>query len=319
MSSTTTQSHIPSESTIHRPVGNTLNDFRHPLHSDHSALMHASDDMSVEWHTLFDHTHQTASHGHGHAHGRGGDDWSSIADSALTGSNVGGVTEDGFDPKDLKKKVSDAQVYGPRFCVLYETFCHKNHITMDIRRHLMSLCLENLVPFVKWARENDAQIQWIQNTLLENDYLRPEVRNGVVIVLIYTFASIKASLDPNLDMFITLQDNDQGLGIANKFSLKIYNDPFFYLTFLKTTISALIDAGVLPDNERQNQPKRNKIAYQNREELQAFQRIQRMIVEALDSGNVVAAKALVSDVANFWQQRGKVSDGGSSLWVWRPL
>lgn len=300
----TTQTHIPAESTIHRPVGgNNISDFRHPLHNDHSSLMHASDDMSVEWHSLFDHTIQTPSH---HAHGRGGDDWSSMADSALTGSNVG-VTEDGFDPKDLKKKVSDAQVYGPRFCVLYETFCQKNNIAMDIRRHLMSLCLENLVPFVKWARENDAQIQWIQNTLLENDYLRPEVRNGVVIVLIYTFASIKASLDPNLDMFITLQDNDQGLGIANKFSLKIYNDPFFYLTFLKTTISALIDAGVLPDNERQNQPKRNKIAYQNREELQAFQRIQRMIVEALDSGNVVGAKALVSDVANFWQQRGKVS------------
>jgi hypothetical protein len=314
--STTTQPHIPAESAIHRPVGNTLSDFRHPLHSDHSSLMHASDDMSVEWHTLFDHTAS-----HGHAHGRGGDDWSSMADSALGGSNVGGVTDDGFDPKDLKKKVSDAQVYGPRFCVLYETYCHKNHITMDIRRHLMSLCLENLVPFVKWARENDTQIQWIQNTLLENDYLRPEVRNGVVIVLVYTFASIKASLDPNLDMFITLQDNDQGLGIANKFSLKIYNDPFFYLTFLKTTISALIDAGVLPDNERQNQPKRNKIAYQNREELQAFQRIQRMIVEALDSGNVVGAKALVSDVATFWQQRGKVSDGGGSVCVceWRPL
>lgn len=262
---------------------------------------HLSDDMSVEWHNLFDPTVATPSHGNQNRP----DDWASIGESILTGSNVG-IGEDGFDPREMKKKVSDAQVYGPRFCVLFETYCRKHNITIDIHRHLMSLCLEHLVPFIKWARESDNQVQWIQSTLLENDYLRPEVRNGVVMVIIYTFASIKATLDPNLDMFITLQDNDQGLGIANKFSLKIYNDPFFYLIFLKQSISALIDAGALPDNERQNQPKRNKIPYQNREELLAFQRIQRMILDALDSGNINTAKTIVSDVANFWQQRGKV-------------
>lgn len=56
---------------------------------------------------------------------------------------------------------------------------------------------------------------------IENDYLRPEVRNGIVMVIVYTFASIKATLAEGLDMFITLQDNESGLGIANRFSLKV--------------------------------------------------------------------------------------------------
>jgi hypothetical protein len=147
----------------------------------------------------------------------------------------------------------------------------------------MSLCTEHVVSFIKWARESEEQSGWIAHTLLNNDYLRPEVRNGIVIVLIYTFAAIKAATatssnsasnsanssssstgggggggEGGEDMFSTLQDVEQGLGIANKFSLKIYNDPFDYLYFLKATITGLIDAKALPDNERQNQPKKNK-------------------------------------------------------------
>ena len=70
------------------------------------------------------------------------------------------------------------------------------------------------------------------------------------MVLIYTFASIKAQEGiEGLDMFATFQDSETGLGIANKFSLKIYNDPYSYLSFLKSSVSGLIDAGSIPDNE----------------------------------------------------------------------
>lgn len=296
-------SNTPNQPHGYPPVRGSVGDVSQPFfypnsnsHTHHHNQM-INDDMSVEWHSLFDASAHNNAHNNNEWGSMGGD--LSIAPSA--------IAEEGFDPKDIKKKISDAQTYGPRFCLLFETYCQKHRITIDIRRHLMSLCLEHLVPFIKWARESEAQVQWIQSTLLENDYLRPEVRNGVVMVLIYTFAAIKATVDSNLDMFITLHDGEQGMGIANKFSLKIYNDPFFYLIFLKVSISALIDAGVLPDNERQNQPKRSKISFQNREEFQSFQRLQKTIIDNFDSGNIAAAKSIVSTIANFWQQRGKVS------------
>lgn len=207
-----------------------------------------------------------------------------------------------------KKKISDALTYGPRFCQIYEKFNKDLHLNIDPSRHLMALCTDYLASFIKWARENNQQIEWISKMLLDNDYLRPEVRNGVVMVLIYTFASIKATKVDKSDMFLTLQDNDQGLGIANKFSLKIYNDPFNYLFFLKTSISALIDAGVIPDNERQNQPKKSKLQYTNQEETDSFVKIQKMLLEQLDSGNISAAKKIVNHISNFWQIRGKVID-----------
>lgn len=211
------------------------------------------------------------------------------------------------DAADIKGKVSDAVTYGPRFCTLFESYRQKLGLQVDTKRHLMSLCVEHVISFVKWARESDSHSAWISCTLLDNDYLRPEVRNGVVMVLIYAFASIKAAASEGSDMFTTLQDQEQGLGIANKFSLKIYNDPFNFLSFLKTTISALIDAGAIPDNERQNQPKKSKLQFQNREELQAFARIQRMLVEFLDSGNNAAARQFVQTITSHWQLRGKVS------------
>lgn len=205
-----------------------------------------------------------------------------------------------------KKKISDALTYGPRFCQIYDKFNKDLNLNIDPSRHLMALCTDYLVSFIKWARESNQQIEWISTTLLDNDYLRPEVRNGVVMVLIYTFASIKATLIEKSDMFITLQDNDQGLGIANKFSLKIYNDPFNYLFFLKTSISALIDAGVIPDNERQNQPKKSKLQYTNHEETESFIKIQKLLLEQLDAGNIPSAKKFVNHISNFWLLRGKV-------------
>jgi len=96
-------------------------------------------------------------------------------------------------------------------------------------------------------------------------------------------------------MFQTLMDAETGFAINNKFSIRIYNDPLSYMAFLKvrrqgrrappassvdryitslslvtltpqTSISALIDAGAIPDNERVNQPKRGKTCtVENRE------------------------------------------------------
>ena len=215
-----------------------------------------------------------------------------------------------------KKKVSDAITYGPRFCTIFHAYCKAFNLKIDITKHLLVLCLENLIDFIKWARESDAQIKWINELLYENDYLRPEVRNGIVMVLIYTFASIKATVkttSDNVDMFTTLQDNDTGLGIANKFSLKIYNDPLNYLTLLKVSISALIDAGVIPDNERQNQPntlmtKKTKPVTYSPEELHAYIIIRQRIIKAIEEGNQQEAKHVAQVVTTHWQLRGNVSN-----------
>lgn len=204
-------------------------------------------------------------------------------------------------------KVSDAQTYGPKFCQLFREYSQHLGKPINYDRHLMSLCTEHLVPFCKWAREDEAKSIAIRSTLNECDYLRPEVRNGIVMVLIYTFASIKATRESYHDMFITLQDTERGFGIANKFSMKIYNDPFMYLSFLKISISALIDAGAIPDNERINQPKRNKVTAENKEELDAYDQLQRRLVSLLDGGDNAGAKHMVLLITNYWQQRAKVS------------
>ncbi len=117
----------------------------------------------------------------------------------------------------------------------------------------MSVCLENLIPFCCWARENNARIMWIKEILDDNLDLRPEVRNGLSMILIYTLSSAKTHGLQNTDMFLMLQDAEFGLGIVNKTSLKIYNDPFNFFNFIKSCMSGLIDAGKIPENERQNQ------------------------------------------------------------------
>lgn len=203
-------------------------------------------------------------------------------------------------------KVSDALTYGPKFCQLFWEFSQTLPSPINPERHLMALCTEYLVLFCKWARESEEKTTAIRATLLEYYYLRPEVRNGLVMVIIYTFASSKSARDNGIDMFNTLQDTERGLGINNKFSLKIYNDPFMYLSFLKITISALIDAGAIPDNERVNQPKRFKAMVENKEELDAYDQIQKRLVSLLDTGDNAGAKHMVLLITNYWQQRAKV-------------
>ena len=110
-------------------------------------------------------------------------------------------------------KISDAITYGPRFCQIFKEYTSTLPVPVNSNRHLMSLCTDHLIPFCKWARETEAQATSIHATLLDHDYLRPEVRNGIVIVLIYTFAAVKALKDSNLDMFRTLEDTESGMDV----------------------------------------------------------------------------------------------------------
>lgn len=107
-------------------------------------------------------------------------------------------------------KVSDAITYGPRFCQIFKEYTSTLPVPVNSNRHLMSLCTDHLIPFCKWARETEAQATSIHATLLDHDYLRPEVRNGIVVVLIYTFAAVKALKDSNMDMFRTMEDTESG-------------------------------------------------------------------------------------------------------------
>lgn len=96
-----------------------------------------------------------------------------------------------------------ATIYEPKF---YEIYCHYQqyldqqhfHYT-DVnnnqagQQHLMTLCLNNLLPFALWARESSTTTQWIRSTLFDNPDMRPEVRNGLALILVYTFSSARAA------------------------------------------------------------------------------------------------------------------------------
>lgn len=207
-----------------------------------------------------------------------------------------------------QKKISDAVVFGPRFGLLFDSYCAKFNIVVDINEHLMVLCLQHLVKFCNWVRESDDQITWVSNTLFDYDYLRPEVRNGIVMIIVYAFAAFKARKDPHrMDMFTVLQDTKKGMGLANnKLSLKVFKDPFLFLTFLKTSISGLIDAGYIPDNERQNHPKPVNTQNVNKEELSAYHEIIRLMSVCLSSENIKGARNMAQDITAHWHREGKV-------------
>jgi hypothetical protein len=127
----------------------------------------------------------------------------------------------------------------------------------DPSKHLLILCLDHLITFCSWARASPARSSWISKTLEENSDLRPEVRNGLCMIMVYGFSAVKAVTlnDGKSDMFSVLQEADTGFGIVNKTSLKVYNDPYQYFNFLKYCVSGLIDVGRIPENERINQVK----------------------------------------------------------------
>jgi hypothetical protein len=127
-----------------------------------------------------------------------------------------------------------------RFLEVYSRYVeyHPNSAAAAARPdNLMIACLEHLIPFCCWARQDDQISEWIHAKLLSKPDLRPEVRNGIALIIIYTFASAKAHVcDGDSDMFSVLQDHDTGFGIVNKTSVKVYNDPFNYFEFLKVSL-----------------------------------------------------------------------------------
>ena len=120
-----------------------------------------------------------------------------------------------------------------KFYEVYNKYLQCNpDITHCPTDNLMISCLNHLITFCSWARIDDCTSEWIHNTLLQKADLRPEVRNGIALIIIYCFASAQAYHTDD-DMFGALLNQDSGLGIVNKTSVKIYNDPFNYFEFLK--------------------------------------------------------------------------------------
>jgi hypothetical protein len=159
-----------------------------------------------------------------------------------------------WESEPNREDVTILKTFEPKFFQVFLKYSqYISQQSIQTTGHLMAICLENLIPFCCWARENNTRISWIKKALDEHADLRPEVRNGLSMILIYSFGTAKASSIEGLDMFTALQDADDGLGIVNKTSLKIYNDPIFCYGFLKSCMSGLIDAGKIPENERTNQ------------------------------------------------------------------
>lgn len=139
-----------------------------------------------------------------------------------------------------------ATIYEPKFFEIYQVYqqyvlqTETENFNQNLhQQHLMTLCLNNLLPFSNWARDS-SNAQWIRATLFENPDMRPEVRNGLAMIIVYVFAAGKAAdmrtnggQGLNVDMFTVLMKADSGLGIVNKTSLKIYSDPHGYFNFVK--------------------------------------------------------------------------------------
>eukprot|EP01034_Spumella_vulgaris_P031136 gene31136-38479_t len=148
-------------------------------------------------------------------------------------------------------------------------------------------------------------MSWIKSTLSENGDLRPEVRNGLSMIMIYSFGTAKAACEPGLDMFNALQDVEHGLAIINKTSLKIYNDPYFFYGFLKSCMSGLIDAGKIQENERTNHPKKPKQPFENKDELVAYLQMKNILVGMFNRGEIENARTKIAQITAVWTEKHK--------------
>jgi hypothetical protein len=187
--------------------------------------------------------------------------------------NESGQGSPDFDPSNPNMNVPSKKpviptittIYEPKFFEIFQAYQqyvnqHEPHIkNYNIQNcHLMTLCLNNLLAFSNWARESNNAL-FVRVTLFENPDMRPEVRNGLAMIIVYVFSAAKANemrisnpSNSNADMFTVLMKTDTGLGIVNKTSLKIYSDPYGFFNFLKTCLSGLIDSSAIPENERLN-------------------------------------------------------------------
>jgi hypothetical protein len=204
--------------------------------------------------------------------------------------------------------LSTSKYYEPKFLQLFACFRASTENTgssINLDEHLMTLCLDFLIPLCCWCRSGMTMSTWIRTILEDNPDLRPEVRNGMAMIVIYTLSAAKAE-HLGSEMFLILQDAQKGLGIVNKTSLKIYNDPYNYFTFLKSSISGLIDAGCIPENERSNQPKKSKRHLENKEEVAAFMQLKMILSHFISHGDGQGCRIRIQNILSVWQHRNKV-------------
>lgn len=90
-------------------------------------------------------------------------------------------------------------IYEPKFLDIfnsYRQFAANYEPNIDLsspsQQHLMTLCLNNLLPFCNWARETNTS-SFIRASLFDNTDMRPEVRNGLALIIVYTFSAAKAA------------------------------------------------------------------------------------------------------------------------------
>lgn len=221
----------------------------------------------------------------------------------MTEMRISMNARDAGDIEDTNEvQVSTQVFYEPKFLQIFSVFRNAHAINSSMNRHIFSLCLDYLIPFGCWARESDSTILWIKLILEDNYDTRPEVRNGLSMIIMYSFAAAKADcVREGQNMFTVLQDTEGGLGIVNKTSLKIYNDPFLYFGFLKNCITGLIDGGIIPENERVNQPKKARKCPENKDELSAFYKLREIFVTLLDSGDRMQVEHKIRQISTVWQ------------------
>lgn len=169
--------------------------------------------------------------------------------------------------------------YEEKFFQLFTEYAQDNNVQIEEIRWkeemLLVLCLKHIIPFLTWIRRSTSQIQHVKSLFLNHTDLRPEVRNGLLVILIHTFAAVKAKYfneDNALkkstegtsssqylvteelheeNMVSILQHPTKGLNISFQSIFKIIHDRHQFIAFLKNIILGLIELNLIPKNTRQ--------------------------------------------------------------------
>lgn len=199
-------------------------------------------------------------------------------------------------------------LYEPKFLDIFDRYkAHQlaSGAPCELSGCLLANCIEHMIPFCKWVRQGEGNVtEWIHGVLLNSLDLRPELRNGLSMILMYTFSAAQARASPlKRDMFSVLQDQIAGLGIVHKTALRVYNDPFFYYAFLKASMTALIDNGFIPENERQNRekPKKPKKQTGAADELNYFLQLSQHLLGLMETNNHAQLRTNISHIVSYWQ------------------
>jgi len=200
-------------------------------------------------------------------------------------------------------------VFQPKFMEIHDTFMAQlpaeYRASIPQHDHLLGAILEYMVKFCCWARGSADTSAWINNLLFQNVDFRPELRNGLTMILMYTFAASQAVRSKrSSDLFTVVMDANHGLGIIHKTSLRVYSDPFNFFSFLKLCLTGLIECGVLKENERVSQsvPKTRRRHFEVESELVAFNDLKSLLVTRLRT-DLEEVKLNISAIVTCWQEK----------------